>query len=176
MTPIEGGFHMNIDNMLFNELIESVGISLNINQLSTPDEKFHKLICMHFCDELIIKSYHCKPEFKTAQKLIETAFTGGVFCKILNDFYKDAEESKFAQISSLLSNTWSLEAMLIDLLENSDAAKAIEKFKLAKDTTIKKFLSLLYIKKISIGENAILKNSITVLTSAFMVATKNEII
>lgn len=169
---------MNYDKELFNEIFECVGSVLtDTTDLPTIHDDFYKSIAMDFCPQLLIEVYNAtKENFKEPKRSLELAFAAGCFCRMVYDISKLDESEKYMNISSTLSNAvFSIDGMLVGLLLNSDAAKAKETFRIAQSLAVEDCLYLTHQKSIKLGDDGILKETMTVLYAVFLLGCAQKI-
>lgn len=168
---------MNYDKKLFDEIIECVcSVLTDTTDLPAIHDDFYKSIAMNYCPELLIKIYNAtKEDFKEPKRMLELAFTAGCFCRIVNEMSND-EENNYINITSILSDTvLSIDGVLVGLLLNSDAVKAKETFRIAQKLAVDECLYLTHQKSIKLGDDGILKETMTVLYAVFLLGCAQKI-
>ena len=108
--------------------------------------------------------------------MLELAFAAGCFCRMVNDVLSLDEGEKYLNIISTLSSaTLSIDGVLVGLLLNSDAIKAKETFKIAQSLAVEDCLNLTHQKEILLGENGVLKDTMTILYAIFLIGCAQKI-
>lgn len=169
---------MNINARLFNEIIEKVGSVLtDTTDLLDITKGFYRSLAMNYCPDLLVKTYNAtKEEFKTPEKILELSFAAGYFVKFLNTMSSGEEGLKYANISSLLSNcTLTVDSMMVGMLLNGYATKAREDFKIIRSLAVEECLNLTHQKSLTIGDEGILKDMMTVLYAIFLLGCSQKI-
>lgn len=169
---------MNYNKELFNEIVECVGSVLTdtTDQLAIHDD-FYKSIAMTYCPQLLIETYNAtKQEFKESKKMLKLAFAAGCFCRMVCDISKLDESEKYINITSTLSSAvLSIDGVLVGLLLNSEAVKAKETFRIAQSLAVEDCLYLTHQKSIKLGDDGILKETMTVLYAVFLLGCAQKI-
>ena len=169
---------MNYNKKLFDEIIECISAVLtDTTDLPIIRDDFYQSIAMDYCSELLVKTYNAtKQEFKEPKKMLELAFAAGCFCRMVNDISKLDESEKYLNIISTLDNAvLSIDGVLVGLLLNSNAVKSKETFKIAQSLAVDECLNLTYQKSIILGDDGILKDTMTVLYAMFLLGCSQKI-
>ena len=121
---------MNLKTEIYDSIISAATQILedNIEPSSLKNSKF-EVYAKQYTDNLTIQIFHCSnEEYKTSEFLIRNAFTAGFFCQMLDTLSDKDDFEKTEFITSVLSNVYSLQGKMIDLLLNSDGESIKEHY------------------------------------------------